>query len=83
MTTSQKLTKIPSFEYTKTLLEAGEDVPYRTCTICNTQMSFTTRQFAPQLISCKCRGSGETALCPILWDDLRTLLAKGNDVPLD
>ena len=83
MTISQGPTKKPSFDYVKALLEAGKDVPYRTCIVCNTPMFFTTRQYAPNLISCKCRASGERATCPMLWDDLRTLLATGDNVPLD
>ncbi len=66
------------FDYVEALLLADRDVPYRTCTICKTPMFFTTRNYQPNLISCKCRKSGETALCPMNWDALRTLLAGGN-----
>jgi hypothetical protein len=63
------------FDHVEALLHANKDVPYRTCTVCNTEMFFTTRQYVPHLISCKCRKSGEPALCRMSWDDLRTLLA--------
>lgn len=65
---------MPTFEYTKNLLEADKDVPYRACSICHTLMSFTMRNYQPHLISCKCRKSGEQALCVIPWDDLQVLL---------
>lgn len=71
------------FDAVKTLLEADKDVPYRSCTICMTPMFFTTRNYKPNLISCKCRKSGETALCPMSWDDLRTILAVGDNDQLD
>jgi hypothetical protein len=67
------------FDYVEALLNADKDVPYRTCTICKTPMSFTLRNYQPTLISCKCRKSGETALCRMTWDDLRTLLTEGKD----
>ncbi len=65
-----------SFAYVEALLQADKDVPYRTCKICNTPMFFTMRQYQPHLISCRCRGSGQTVLCPMLWDDLKRLLDK-------
>lgn len=63
-----------TFDYVKGVLDTDKDVPYRTCTICNTPMFFTIRNYQPHLISCKCRKSGEVALCVMSWEDLRTLL---------
>lgn len=74
-TIPQGLTKMLDFDYVNALLSAGKDVPYRTCTICKTPMFSTTRNYQPHLISCRCRPSGETALCRISWDDLKTLLS--------
>lgn len=72
-----------NFDYVKILLEADKDVPYRTCAVCKTPMFFTTRNYQPHLISCKCRKSGETALCPMTWEDLKGLLAGKDAIHVD